>query len=289
MAKSKFFRVAVEGATTDGRTIERSWLTQMAATYNRAKYGARVFCEHIRGLVPDGPFRALGDVVAVKAEEIADGELKGKMGLYVQVEPTDALVKLVKSGQKIYTSVEIDQSFADTKLAYLSGLGVTDSPASLGTEVLTFASQHPDASPFRSRKQRPENLFSAGLETVIELEDEPAAADTAGLFARILSKLEGIGRPEPAKPAPKADDVTPTDFSAAVSALTGATKDIAEIGKRTADSLATLQADFAALKTAQATTAGDLASLHTQLDTAPGNHTSRPPATGGNGAVATDC
>ncbi|MBV8972708.1 MAG: GPO family capsid scaffolding protein, partial [Sphingomonadaceae bacterium] len=46
---SKFFRVAVEGGTSDGRVISRDWIEQMAATYNPATYGARISCEHIKG------------------------------------------------------------------------------------------------------------------------------------------------------------------------------------------------------------------------------------------------
>ena len=34
---SKFFRVATEGATTDGREIQRSWIEQMAKNFNREK------------------------------------------------------------------------------------------------------------------------------------------------------------------------------------------------------------------------------------------------------------
>ena len=48
--KSKFFRVAVEGATTDGRIIERAWLEQMAKNFDPAKYGARIWMEHMRGM-----------------------------------------------------------------------------------------------------------------------------------------------------------------------------------------------------------------------------------------------
>ena len=35
-SKSKFFRVATEGATTDGRKIERKGIEQMAKNFNRA-------------------------------------------------------------------------------------------------------------------------------------------------------------------------------------------------------------------------------------------------------------
>ena len=75
--KSKWFRVATEGATTDGREITRAEIQQMAASYDREKtYGARVWLEHYRGTVPGGPFDALGDVLALKAEENEDKKLQ---------------------------------------------------------------------------------------------------------------------------------------------------------------------------------------------------------------------
>ena len=40
MKKSKFYRVAVAGATTDGRIIEASWIQQMAKNYNPNTYTA---------------------------------------------------------------------------------------------------------------------------------------------------------------------------------------------------------------------------------------------------------
>jgi hypothetical protein len=56
--KSRFFRVAVEGATTDGRRIERSWIEQMGRNFNPQKYGARIWMEHFRGVYADGAFKA---------------------------------------------------------------------------------------------------------------------------------------------------------------------------------------------------------------------------------------
>lgn len=63
--KSKRFRIAVEGATTDGRNISREWLTQMAKNYNPSVYGARVNLEHIKGYHPDSSFRRFGDVTGL--------------------------------------------------------------------------------------------------------------------------------------------------------------------------------------------------------------------------------
>ena len=67
---SKYFRIATEGATTDGREISRIWLTQMAANYDPARYGARVWVEHIRGIGPDSTFKAFGDVLALKVDKV---------------------------------------------------------------------------------------------------------------------------------------------------------------------------------------------------------------------------
>lgn len=285
--KSKFFRVGVEGVTTDGREISRELIQQMAATYNRAKYGARVFAEHIRGMVPDGPFRALGDVLAVKAEEIPDGELKGKLALYAQIEPSAPMVALVNSGQKIYTSMEVSPNFAGSKLAYLSGLGITDSPASLGTEVLAFAAQHPDVSPFKARKQQPNNLFSAAAETVIELEPEASTTDaSAGFFAKLDALLEKFtGKAKPAEAAPAAA-VSAPDILAFADELRTSLKGLADAFTELESGLDVMQTAFDAYR---ATTDAALAEFRTALDTTAAPHTPRPAATGGAGAVLTDC
>ncbi|KAG0007871.1 hypothetical protein BGZ81_004539, partial [Podila clonocystis] len=110
----------------------------MASSYDPSRYGARIFLEHKRGVIPDGPFKAYGDVLALKTQE----EANGKLALYAQLDPLPEMVELIKARQKVYSSIEVDPDFADTKLAYLVGLGITDTPASLGTEPLSF-SVHP--------------------------------------------------------------------------------------------------------------------------------------------------
>ncbi len=137
--KVKRFRIGVEGATTDGREIQREWLEQMAASYNPAVYTALINLEHIKSYLPDSTFNRYGKVTALFAEEITEGPLAGKMALYADVEPTESLVELVKKGQKLFTSMEVSPKFADTGKAYLVGLAATDDPASLGTEMLTFS------------------------------------------------------------------------------------------------------------------------------------------------------
>ncbi len=182
--KAKRFRIGVEGATTDGREIQREWLEQMAASYNPAVYTALINLEHIKSYLPDSTFNRYGKVTALFAEEIAEGPLAGKMALYADVEPTESLVELVKKGQKLFTSMEVSPKFADTGKAYLVGLAATDDPASLGTEMLTFSASAAH-NPLANRKQNPANLFTAAEETVIELEE--IQEDKPSLFARVTA------------------------------------------------------------------------------------------------------
>lgn len=182
--KAKRFRIGVEGATTDGRTIERAWLEQMAASYNPQVYTALINLEHIKGYTPDSPFRRFGTVDKLEAEEITDGPLKGKMALYAWITPSDDLVAYTRKLQKLFTSMEVNTSFADTGKAYLIGLAATDDPASLGTEMLQFSASA-KSNLLAGRKQNPENLFTAAEETLIEWEE--VQGEKPSLFARVTA------------------------------------------------------------------------------------------------------
>jgi len=192
--KAKRFRIAVEGATTDGRVISRDWISQMAKNYSPEVYGARINMEHIRGYAADSTFRRFGDVTAVEAEEIGDGPLKGKLALFGWIDPTPELVELTKARQKIYTSIEVNPEFADTGEAYLVGLAVTDDPASLGTEILSFSATA-KVNPLASRKLDKGNLFTAAEETVIEFEEvaEPSPSLLARISAMFSAKKKTDG------------------------------------------------------------------------------------------------
>lgn len=179
--KSKRFRVGVEGATTDGRIIERDWLTQMGASYDPTVYTALINMEHIKGYTADSPFRRYGKVDKLEAAEITEGALAGKMALYAWISPTDDLVELNSKWQKLFTSMEVNPTFADSGKAYLVGLAVTDDPASLGTEMLQFSATAP-VNPLARRKLDAGNLFTAAEETVIEFED---ATEKPALLTRI--------------------------------------------------------------------------------------------------------
>ncbi|PKP98332.1 MAG: phage capsid protein, partial [Alphaproteobacteria bacterium HGW-Alphaproteobacteria-13] len=206
MTKSKFFRVAVEGATVDGRTIDRKWLEEMAATYNRATYAARVNLEHIRGLVPLGvqsPFGSYGDILSLKTDMIdidIGGKTEKRLALFAEIEALEPLVALIRKGQKLYTSIEVNPNFAATGKAYLMGLAVTDTPASLGTEMLEFSAKLGANSPLERFKQQPGNHFSVAAETQIDLIDDAPNADPTGILASIAGLFNRFTPPAPVTP-----------------------------------------------------------------------------------------
>lgn len=196
--KTDFFRVAVSGSTIDGRTIEPQDINDMAATYNRATYGARIWLEHIRGITADGPFNALGDVIELEARDVVINDNTVR-GLYAKIDATDELIAINEKSQKIYSSIEIAPNFAQTGKAYLYGLAVTDSPASLGTEALKFCIH---------RKQDQANIFTEGLETSFSIQTIETAkpSESESLFKKIVELfqqkppvIEPTKNPEPAE------------------------------------------------------------------------------------------
>ncbi|KAB7898033.1 phage capsid protein [Rouxiella sp. S1S-2] len=280
MPKSKYFRVAVEGATCDGRTLERQHIEQMAKSYNPQVFGARCNLEHMRSLFPDSVFRMYGDVLALKAEDdTSDGPLKGKLGLYAQIDATDELVELNKSRQKIYSSIEINPAFADTGVAYLMGLAFTDSPASLGTEMLQFCASS-QVNPLADRKTHPSCLFSAATEVVIEFEADAPATETGKNFFSLVKGLLNKGQRQ---------------FSAEAAEIRDAVELVAQSQADTLERIEVFgqqQVKFADKDALQKVT-DDLAALTAKLEKQDGNFNQRPPSHGGaNGADQTllaDC
>lgn len=271
MAKSKFFRVAVEGPTVDGRVIERSMLEECAASYAPATYAARINCEHIAGYSPDKPFNAYGTVLSLKTEEVeltVNGAKKKLLSLVAEIEANDQLIALNKAGQKLFTSCEIHPNFAGEGNAYLVGLAITDTPASLGTEPLKFAVQ-----------SRP-NVFSSACETSIEIEQALDSATIAeatktGMIAAFTSLFKSDKPKEPATPpappAPANDNSIDIERFAAVMG-----EQVAAAVKPSNDAVAALGARFDALEAKLASTEQPQAFK-------------RAPATGGNTAIVTDC
>lgn len=272
--KSKWFRIAVAGDTTDGREIQSDWILQMAQNYNPDTYGARINIEHFRSMYPDSVFGAYGDVLALKTEKVTiNGEEKD--ALFAQIEPTQSLIELNKKKQKVYTSIEVDENFANKGSAYLIGLAVTDSPASLGTEMLQFAAGA-KVNPFTDKKQRPENLFTAAQEVALEFEEikEPQSY-SAGLLDKVkklFSKQE------------ETEKKSVESFSEQEQA-------IVEIAQETANQgqvVSKLENDFNSLNTEHEQLKNDFNELKNKLDGEPEGN-SRPKSGNSNFNEVVDC
>jgi len=285
MAKlSKPFRFATEGNTCDGRTISRQDIVDMAATYKRETYSARANMEHIRGFSADPPFCAYGDVAdGLTTQEVnlsVGGKTEKRLALVGQVDALDNLVSLNAKGQKLYPSIEINPNFAGSGKAYLQGLAFTDSPASLGTEIMQFAAGAGAANPFLSRKIDPGNFFSAVDEGVIlEFEDatEQAPTESSKLFAAATAFFQNFAKggekpaePAPAAPTPPAND---NDMAAAIGAgfekLSAA---MTAMSKETKTAIGELRSDHDALKAS--------------IENTDGGQQRRAPAAGGNAHYA---
>lgn len=272
--RSNWFRVAIEGATSDKRTIKRSWLEQAAKNFNPSTYGARIWLEHFRSLLPDSPFKAYGDVLAVKAEEV-DVNGQKKLALFAKVEPTSDLIAMNKAKQKVYTSIEIDESFADTGEAYIVGLAVTDSPASLGTDVLAFSAQKPESSPFQDRHYSETSMFTEAVETELNFEEfEEKTSMGAQLFHKVQILLTG----KQAK-----DDSEFAQIGEAVQAIAEHVKDLP-------DQLAAERQFSKGLQTRLDQVSTELTELKHQLSTTQDpTQKTRPQVSGGGNQVMTDC
>ncbi|MCK3658572.1 capsid scaffolding protein [Pasteurellaceae bacterium Pebbles2] len=272
--KLNWFVVATEGATTDGRAIQRSWIEQMATNYDPKKYGARINLEHIKFtlLWQNEPHsKCYGDITALKTQETEDGKLQ----LLAQIDPTEELIALNKDRQKIYTSIEVDTNFADSGEAYLVGLAVTDSPASLGTEMLKFAATA-NTNPFADRKQNPENVFTTAMET--EFNFSESEAEKPSLFERIKNMFAKTERTTEERFA---------DTDQAVLLLSEQVKEISEKYTALSQENAALTAKLAQMEQVHQDIQGKFAEV--QNTPAP-QFSERPKVVGSeNNAIETDC
>lgn len=284
MAKkvSKWFRIGVEGDTCDGRVISATDIQEMAETFDPRVYGCRINLEHLKGILPDGPFSRYGDVVELKSEKIDDDSvLKGKLALFAKITPTDDLIAMNKKLQKVYTSMEIQPNFANSGKCYLVGLAVTDDPASLGTEYLEFC-RGAKFNPLNRFKAEPGNLISVATLAELEFEDQ-----AENVFTALSDKVKAIFSRKQASDDSRFQDVH--------EAVTTVSEHVQENLTATEQRLATLENAFATLKKDVTTKADQTSQAFSQLKTSLDNTESttqprRKLSTGGGGdEVLTDC
>lgn len=272
MKKSKFFRVAVAGSTTDGRVIEPTWIQQMADSYDPNTYTALGNLEHYRGFSPSSEFGTYAKVTALKAEEVEINGTK-KLALFAQVDAFDQLIALHNAGQKLFTSIEVNPNFADTGKAYLVGLAFTDSPASLGTQIMEFASKNPEANPFTSKKQDKENLFTAAEEASIEFEE----SESPGIFKKFMDLLK-----------PKLEEKDNKD-NGKFTEITQCLDEVAKTFSDTQTKLQTVETEFSELKTKHSKLEKDFTDLKAKLEGEENPGTPPAPENTGNFSEQIEC
>ncbi|HCO4586719.1 TPA: GPO family capsid scaffolding protein [Escherichia coli] len=211
------FRVAVSGSTVDGREISPVHLREAAENFNPDVYAARVNVEHYLSPCPSSEFSAMGDVTALSTEDITEGPLAGRTALYAEIEPTERMKQLVADGKKIYSSIELHPQFSVNGRAYLVGLAMTDTPASLGTERLKFTAQQRQAVMTFNSVQGEAPLISEAIESeIIEMAEQRQEEGTQW-FNRVMGII-GRGR--------KADDASFSRIQEAVEGVATSQADI---------------------------------------------------------------
>jgi hypothetical protein len=130
----------------------------------------------------------------------------------------------------LFSSIEVEPNFANTGKAYLLGTAVTNTPASLGTEMMKFCASQGEANPLANRKKSPTSLFTASHEITLEFGSPaasiPGAAEgTTGGLIEIIKALLPFSQQKPnvqtPAPAPEAAVVPlpAQDFSGLTAAI----------------------------------------------------------------------
>lgn len=178
-----------------------------------------------------------------------------------------------KDRQKVYSSIEVNPSFAGTGKAYLEGLAVTDSPASLGTEMLKFSAGAGKESPLSARKQNPENLFSEAVAIDMDFSEAPEKPGLGDLVKSLFSRQS--------EKTNKGFEAFRDDLKEAFEQFAGAHKELAaDVEKRPSAE------QFSELKKAHEKLQGQFDDLYRQLDNTPDQPGRK--STGAQGDL-TDC
>ncbi|WP_256806008.1 GPO family capsid scaffolding protein [Pseudomonas kurunegalensis] len=261
-------RVATSGPTADNREILPQELRDIAETYTASKYTAVIWCEHERW------YGSHGTVFAVRLVEEADDLQPGQVALEAQLKPNDRLLWLNDQGEKLFTSIEITPNFAGSGKAYLTGLAVTDSPASLGTQELYFSCRTSKAAYFtkpialgaldgddgaQGDESKLVNLFTrifkrfateetageAADDTTTESKppmDEATAKALQGLVEQLLVVTAGVQTiiDGAAATAPTADDAPVTDVQTAVDDIVATAEEEKQLSRQNSGNKALL-------------------------------------------------
>ncbi|MDH4185351.1 MAG: GPO family capsid scaffolding protein [Nitrospira sp.] len=162
MLTTDWMKVATAGRTLDGREIKAEWLEKMAASYSPQVYTASVNSEHVF-------FPGLGHVTELRAGQDA----QGRLALYAKIAPTAELLGRFQNRKQVFFSVEIRNDFPAKGDYYLSGLAVTDIPASQGLEPALFSAGAQGRQRFFDTAHLDDNGRDMESQAEARIEDEP--------------------------------------------------------------------------------------------------------------------
>lgn len=181
MFQSELICILQAGATIDGRVIEQKIIDEIAETYNPDIYTARINADHY-------PWsNKYGSVLSVEKKEDK---------LFAVLKPNSMLLRMAEQGQLLHTSCEFYEKFADTGKAYLTGLALTDEPASLGTTQIQLSANSKD---------------KACVPTNFQITPEQLSKDTeeeASMFHTFKRWLKGEGELEQLSQQQEKDDMS---------------------------------------------------------------------------------
>ncbi|HBV77655.1 MULTISPECIES: GPO family capsid scaffolding protein [Vibrio] len=134
MFQSEPICILTAGPTIDGRFIEQKVIDDMAELYDPKKYNARINPEH---------FQCAPKYGSVASVEKRDNQL------FAILKPNSLLLKTIEEGQLLHTSCEIEGNYQNTGRSYLTGLALTDEPASMGTTEMHLSASAQSVSKSR--------------------------------------------------------------------------------------------------------------------------------------------
>ncbi|MBY8292827.1 GPO family capsid scaffolding protein [Vibrio fluvialis] len=181
MFQSQPICILQAGTTVDGRVIGQNIIDEIAESYNPEVYTARINEEHF--------------VLGKKFGSVQSVEKRGDK-LFAVLKPNSLLLSAVEQGQLLHTSCELMEKFADTDKAYLTGLALTDKPASLGTTQIHLSSQSDGKKYVQTHFPIKPEHFS-----------HQSTDDDLSMFQKFKSWLKGENAPEQLSHTEEEDDM----------------------------------------------------------------------------------
>ena len=116
------------GKTVDGRVIKESDIVDAAETFDKEIYGSLIWPDHQR-------WYNFGGIEKLRHEK----NKEGGVDLFAILSPNEFYLQANQYGQRLFTSMELQEDFRGTGRTYLTGLGATDNPASAATTEVRFS------------------------------------------------------------------------------------------------------------------------------------------------------